>query len=139
MSNETETTQGAKKRRGRPRGSVNRRSQIARDIVERLNVDPLEALLRIIKNRRLPIELRLDAAKAATPFVHARLSTTQVFADVRQNVEVDHKIQELAASDPAIARALEAVALKLAESSMPVIDVTPARLALGTPEDEDDL
>jgi hypothetical protein len=87
----------------------------------------------------LPIELRLDAAKAATPFVHARLSTTQVFADVRQNIEVDHKIQELAASDPAIARALEAVALKLAESSMPVIDVTPARLALPTPEDEDDL
>jgi hypothetical protein len=40
MATETEKTETPKKPRGCPRGSVNRRSQMARDIVERLNCDP---------------------------------------------------------------------------------------------------
>lgn len=102
------------KKRGRPKGSLNRRSQQARDIVERMKCDPLEYLMSIVKNRRLPIELRLDAAKTATPFVHARLSTTAVMGQVNHDVSVISKIQQISRSDSKIAGQMEAIALALA-------------------------
>jgi hypothetical protein len=123
--------------RGRPRGAINRRSQMARDIVERLNCDPLEALLLIVRNRRLSIEVRLDAAKAAVPFVHARLSTTFISARVESNVNVTRQIQEIATADPELAKAMEALSLRLTQAghdakrqAAEIIDVEPELLAL---------
>jgi hypothetical protein len=134
MATEAENT-APKKPRGRPRGSVNRRSQMARDIVERLNCDPLEGLLRIAKNKRLAIELRLDAMKAAVPFVHARLSTTFVSGRVESNVSVRHQLQAIM-MDPELSAAAQMLSLAFSAQPAPnVIDVEP--LALVEPEDED--
>jgi len=108
---------------------------MARDIVERLNCDPLEGLLRIAKNKRLAIELRLDAMKAAVPFVHARLSTTFVSGRVESNVSVRHQLQAIM-MDPELSAAAQMLSLAFSAQPAPnVIDVEP--LALVEPEDED--
>ena len=114
---------------------------MARDIVERLNCDPLEALLLIVRNRRLSIEVRLDAAKAAVPFVHARLSTTFISARVESNVNVTRQIQEIATADPELAKAMEALSLRLdaKKQAAQVIEIAPQLLELPpAPETEDE-
>jgi len=132
MANDTENTEAPKKPRGRPRGSVNYRARVARDIMERLQCDPLEALLRMVKNRRLSIDLRLDAAKAAAPYCYPRLAT--VFMNTRSESysTVTHQLIEAAHRDPELAAAMESFSLKLNQlpqfphGAPKVIDVTPA-------------
>src|SRR5438094_735182 len=91
---------------GRPVGSQNRRSQVARDIVERTNCDPLEFLIRVIKNRKLPWEQRIDAAKAASKFVHPVLSTSAITATVESKVELTRQLSIIMAN-PELAAAAE--------------------------------
>jgi hypothetical protein len=128
-----------KRGRGRPRGSRNWRSQIARDLCEKRKVDPLDYALSVIKNRRNTTEIRLQAAQMCIGFVHPRLTTSQVLARIDHDVSINHKIRDLCASDPAIAHALEALALKLAEPEPAVIDVTAQRLELPAPTPEEEL
>jgi hypothetical protein len=90
-----------------------------------------------VKNRRLAIELRLDAAKAAVPFVHARLSTTFVSARVESNVRVTQQLQQIAMADPELAQAMQTLSLALesAHREAKAIDAEP--LALPEPEDDE--
>ena len=136
MASEPEKIEAPKKR-GRPRGSLNRRSQMARDIVERLDYDPLEGLLRIAKNRRLAIEVRLDAMKAAVPFVHARLSTTFISGRIESDNTIRHQVEAIM-MDPELSAAAQMLSLAMNAPPPPaskVIDVKP--LALPEPEDEE--
>jgi len=43
-------------------------------------ISPLDYLLSVMRNRREPKRMRMDAAKAALPFVHARLAVTESVA-----------------------------------------------------------
>lgn len=36
---------------------------------------PLNYLLAVMRNAKLPVEVRIDAAKAAAPYVHSKLQT----------------------------------------------------------------
>lgn len=74
-----------KRKRGRPKGSFNKASKAQ---IERVTSDggqsPLEYLASIYQNEAEEIRYRIDAAKAAAPYVHARLSSTEIKAAVSE-------------------------------------------------------
>lgn len=66
---------------GRPKGSVARHRKLANEATIKAVGDgmtPLEYLLGIMRNEQEPVERRLDAAKAAAPYVHPRLACTEL-------------------------------------------------------------
>lgn len=60
---------------GRPKGSPNRRRAAQAAAIAASGLTPLDYLLQVMRNPRLSTELRLEAAKAAAPYVHAKLAT----------------------------------------------------------------
>jgi|TARA_R110000822_G_scaffold4087_1_gene17484 hypothetical protein len=73
------------KRRGRPKGSYSKASkaQVAR-LTDEGRLSPLDYLASIYQNESEDIRLRVEAAKAAAPYVHARLASTEVRAAVTE-------------------------------------------------------
>lgn len=70
---------GARPGSGRKQGSVNRLDQEARaKVLESGEETPLDFLLRVMRDQDKEFPHRLDAAKAAAPYVHAKLSTIDV-------------------------------------------------------------
>tara|TARA_A100001388_G_C28730952_1_gene481431 strand:+ start:18 stop:323 length:306 start_codon:yes stop_codon:yes gene_type:complete len=70
-----------KPKRGRPKGSYNKASkaQIKR-VCSDGGLSPLEYLASIYQDEGEDKRFRIEAAKAAAPYVHARLSSTEVKA-----------------------------------------------------------
>lgn len=58
---------------GRPKGSRNKRNQELVDAVKSEGITPLEYLLGVVRDEGEEIPRRIDAAKAAAPYCHARL------------------------------------------------------------------
>ncbi len=63
--------------RGRPKGSVNKRNA-GLVIAQREGISPLEFLLDVMDDENNELPVRMDAAKAASPYVHARLQSVVV-------------------------------------------------------------
>lgn len=63
------------------------RQDIVADIQNNGMKTPLEFMLRIMNDENLPRNERMDAAKAAIPYVHSRLNSI----DVNANVSVSHE------------------------------------------------
>lgn len=69
---------------GRPRGSRNRRtialSQATAEAQQaaRTGETPLDFLLRVMRNTKNAMQIRIDAAKAAAPYIHPRLSSIEL-------------------------------------------------------------
>lgn len=62
--------------KGRTPGSKNRKSLISEAILTKMIKDkktPLEFLLGVMESTKMPIPFRLDAAKAAAPYVHKKM------------------------------------------------------------------
>jgi hypothetical protein len=72
---------------GRPKGSGNK---FTKDIAEMLEgkQSPLEFMLEIVNNTDNDQRERLDAAKAAAPYIHARISHIEMKAEVEQHQEI---------------------------------------------------
>jgi hypothetical protein len=64
--------------RGRPAGARNRRTLDAITAAEAEGELPLEFLLRTMRDPKVDLPTRLDVAKAAMPYLHARIAPTQV-------------------------------------------------------------
>jgi hypothetical protein len=63
---------------GRPKGSKNTRTaELARKAVEG-GITPLEYMLKIMRDDEAPWARRDDMAKAAGPYLHPKLSSTEV-------------------------------------------------------------
>ena len=62
---------------GRPRGSRNKRSLANIEGAQAGGQLPLDFLLSIMRNKTQPLERRLEAAKAAAPYCHARLASVE--------------------------------------------------------------
>ena len=71
---------------GRKKGSVSKMSEEARAIALAGGQSPLDYLLSVMRDINNDLSTRLDAAKAAAPFLHAKLSTVALSADVSHNV-----------------------------------------------------
>jgi hypothetical protein len=64
-------------RMGRPPGSKNKQT-VGMLLAQRKGISPLEFLLSAMDDEKLDLKVRIDAAKAACPFIHPRLSAVQV-------------------------------------------------------------
>lgn len=69
---------GARPGAGRKKGSQNRLSKKNLEIAEKAGPTPLEFLLRVMNNDVEDMDRRLDAAKAAAPYCHSKLTSVQV-------------------------------------------------------------
>lgn len=108
---------GKREGAGRPRGSVNRRSLEAIEEVAARFPDwsPLSHCAAVANDESLPVDVRLDAAKAALPYVHPRLKG--VDRDPEAAIEIERRISEARASAFAKHLPLDALADRLARAS----------------------
>lgn len=79
---------GARPNAGRKPGAVNKATAKAREEAEATGETPLQFMLRRMRDEEAPIADRMDMAKAAAPFIHAKLSSIEakVEADVKASV-----------------------------------------------------
>src|SRR5712691_233756 len=61
--------------RGRPKGARNKRTIADREIVAS-GMSPLAFLCSVFRDAKQPMKRRIEAAKSAAPYVHAKLSVT---------------------------------------------------------------
>jgi len=85
---------GKREGAGRPKGSLNRRSlAVIEEVAERYpHWSPLLHLASVANDETLDPEIRLDAAKAAMPYCHAKLRP--VVADADELVALEARIAE---------------------------------------------
>jgi hypothetical protein len=71
---------GARPGAGRPRGSRGERGRLLEERVRAAvgDFDPVVFLVEVAADRKRPIELRIDAAKASAPYLAPRLKAVEV-------------------------------------------------------------
>jgi hypothetical protein len=67
---------------GRRKGTPNRATAAVAAAVAEAGLTPLAYLLTVMRDEAQPTEIRLDAARAAAPFVHPRLAAVSVSAQI---------------------------------------------------------
>ena len=73
--------------RGRPKGSPNKATALVeKTLGAKVGLLPREFLLGVMLNEELELPIRVDAAKAAAPYVHPRLS--QIDANHSGSIDV---------------------------------------------------
>jgi hypothetical protein len=74
---------------GRPRGSRAKKTQEIAIAAMAAGISPLELMLHVMRDESVDTMVRLDMAKAAAPYIHARLAATIVAtADAETQVVV---------------------------------------------------
>jgi methanogenic corrinoid protein MtbC1 len=77
---------------GRPKGAATRMNEAAREAALASGISPLDFLLQTMRDAEREFDKRLDAAKAAAPYVHAKLKETTHKGDEDNPVLVKHVI-----------------------------------------------
>jgi len=67
---------------GRKPGSPNTKSRLIADRAASEGITPLEYMLSVMRSEEAEIEVRFEAAKAAAPYIHPRLSAVEMNATV---------------------------------------------------------
>lgn len=82
-------TGGKRAGAGRPKGAINKATAQKRAQIEASGLTPLDYMLQILRDEEKSEGARFEAAKAAAPYVHARLSTIEasVDADVTARIQ----------------------------------------------------
>lgn len=70
---------------GRPKGSPNKASIARQQAVEASGLTPLDYMLGRLRDDTLDDEARFEAAKAAAPYVHPRLASTELKGELIVN------------------------------------------------------
>ena len=73
---------GARPGSGRKPGQTTKVNEEARAKALAEGISPLDYMLKQLRNENLDREVRMDAAKAAAPYVHARLAAIEHSGDV---------------------------------------------------------
>lgn len=68
---------GAREGAGRKPGIPNKRTAELQKAVARAGITPLDYMLGIIRDTSIDHPIRLDAAKAAAPYVHPKLASIE--------------------------------------------------------------
>jgi hypothetical protein len=79
---------GARPGAGRKPGAATAMNEEARKRALEGGMSPLEYLLGVMRDTNQDAARRLDAAKAAAPYVHARLASAEIKADVSAKIDV---------------------------------------------------
>jgi hypothetical protein len=93
---------------GRPKGSKVKKTMDIAIAAAAAGETPLEYMLRVMRDESVPALVRLDLAKAAAPYMHARLASTVLNAAVEQSLTIEIRKFTYADDEP-----------------RPLIDVTP--------------
>lgn len=83
---------GARQGAGRKPGAATRFNDEARAKAAEGGILPLDYLLAVLRDDTKPQEVRIDVAKAAAPYMHARLNAVSVAGDPDNPMEMIHKI-----------------------------------------------
>lgn len=73
---------------GRPKGAANKRTREVADKAAQDGITPLEYMLDVMRDVSADRSERMDAAKAAAPYIHPRLSTVEHTGDADKRVAV---------------------------------------------------
>src|SRR6266403_2188664 len=91
---------GKRPNAGRPKGAANRFSEAAREVAAAEGITPLEYFLAVLRDEANTREDRMDAGKAAAPYMHARLESIKHSGDeenpIQHNVNIDADFAEYA-------------------------------------------
>jgi len=68
---------GAREGAGRKPGAATKLNQDARQQALEGGISPLDYMLKILRDEALPQDVRMDAAKASAPYVHAKLASVE--------------------------------------------------------------
>jgi hypothetical protein len=79
---------GARPGSGRKVGSVNKLTKEAKESAAE-GLTPLDFMLKVLRNEDLDGAARMDAAKAAAPYVHAKLANVEVGGKGGGNIVVE--------------------------------------------------
>jgi len=71
-------------RPGRPKGARNKRTQELYDAAKEAGMMPVDYMLQEMRDDSNPKEFRMDAAKAAAPYLHQRLKSLEVTAAISE-------------------------------------------------------
>ncbi len=88
---------------GRPQGSMNKRSQEKAEAIEASGLTPLDYMISVFRDEQNPAETRLEAAKSAGPYVHAKLHATELITPSDDGPSEDlilSRIQEILQAHP---------------------------------------
>jgi hypothetical protein len=94
---------GPRKGSGRPAGSGNKVSEAARAKAAAEGITPLEYMLGVLRDIHQPPATRMDAAKAAAPYMHSRLESVKHTGDPQNPVaitRVENVIVDSETGDP---------------------------------------
>lgn len=88
-----EISRKRKKTGGRAAGVVNKKTAEVQKQVADSGMTPLEYMLEVMRDLANEPRERLSAAQAAAPYVHAKLSTIDLKADLKAEVKIDHSLR----------------------------------------------
>ena len=80
---------------GRKKNSPNRATKERQARVAATGITPLDFLLEVMRDEEADLEVRLEAAKTAAPFVHARLASVDFKDAPKSPAEIDARLGEL--------------------------------------------
>jgi hypothetical protein len=119
---------------GRQPGTLNKKTVYARQILEEHGADPVEALAKAMIDVKVPLDLRLDCAKALLPYVYPRLAAVEVTGRDGGPVETDHTgeiIHRMMQDDVLVAR-MESIVIE-----QQAINGKGAQPEIGDPNSQD--
>ena len=86
---------------GRKRGTPNKATAKRQEDIAASGLIPLEHLLAVMRNEKLPREIRLNAAAKAAPYVHPRLTAIEHSANEDRPPRMIVEIVDPTRPDPA--------------------------------------
>jgi hypothetical protein len=86
---------GKREGAGRPKGAANKASVARQAEIAASGLTPLDYMLGILRDEARDETQRFEAAKAAAPYVHPRLASTEVRGELQVNdVSADPELSE---------------------------------------------
>jgi len=82
---------GTPKTGGRKKGTPNKRTGELQARIRASGLTPLDFMIAIMRNPKAELELRFEAARAAAPYVHARLTAVEHTGENSGAVQVEVK------------------------------------------------
>ncbi len=113
---------------GRPPGAKNRKTVEMQAAIEASEMTPLDYMISVMRNEDNDPRTRLEAAHHAAPYVHSKLTATELTVN-KEPADVDAlkaRLKQLIASNPELLGDVDDVMGKVASEQPPVSTyVTP--------------
>lgn len=77
---------------GRVKGTPNKATMQQAEDIRRSGLTPLQYMIGVMRDEDKTTDVRLDAAKAAAPYVHPKLASIEVKGDPDAPIEVHHTV-----------------------------------------------